>query len=361
MDFTELDSFITRFLSLGVPGCDCIILKSGKVVFRKQYGLSDPAKMIPVNGTERYHIYSCSKPITCVTALQLWEKGLFKLDDQLADYMPEFKEMLVKTPDGIVPAKNAITIRHLFSMTAGFNYNTAAPSLLKAYDETGGACPTRETMKYLAQEPLDFEPGTNWRYSLCHDVLAAFTEVISGMTFEKLVEKNIFAPLGMKNSTFLLPAAETSTVAPLFYNSGRGIIPRPVHGMLQNNYRLGAKYASGGAGAVSTVDDYSKFLEAWRTDALIKTETRRMMTTEQVTEAMYPSMWFNNNYTYGLGVRVPKPGMAVDYGWGGAAGAFLAIEPEAEISLFYAQHVLGTPNADMRYDLFNLALNCMKK
>lgn len=364
MNFDKLDHYLCAFLALGVPGCDCSVYQHGKEIFRKQYGFRDLNNRLPVEGSERYHIYSCSKPITCVAALQLWEKGLFKLDDPLAGYMPEFRDMLIRTPEGPRPAKNPITIRHLFCMTAGFDYNYASPSLRKAYDETMGCCPTRETMRYLAREPLVFEPGTSWQYSLCHDVLAAFTEVISGKNFEALLQENIFAPLGMKDTTFLLPAAEVHTVAPLYFNSSRGVLLHPQHPMQGNHFRLGARYASGGAGGVSTVNDYIKFLEAWRTDRLICRETRELMTKEHLNLEDFPSLTLaDKDYSYGLGVRVPKKGQSRirDFGWGGAAGSFLAVIPEAEVSFFYAQHLLVPPNISLLEQLPSVIMECVEE
>ena len=100
------------------------------------------------------------------------------------------------------PAKNKITIRQLFTMTAGFSYDLNSPSLKKCREETDGKCPTRIAMKYPAKEPLLFEPGYRLEYNQCHDVLAALVQVLSGMRFGEYVKKNIFDVCGMKNSAF---------------------------------------------------------------------------------------------------------------------------------------------------------------
>jgi len=211
--FENIKKICDICLELGLQGYDLIVYKDGKCVYRKFDGYSDIENKVPMNGKERYNIYSCSKPITATAALQLWEKGLFSLEDKLADYMPEFSRMTVKTDDGIKKAENPILIKHLFEMTAGFSYDVNSPSLKKCYEETNGKCPTREAMKYLAKEPLLFEPGDRWHYSLCHDVLAALVEVISGEKFEIYVKKNIFDKVGMKDTTFMLPESELSTIA----------------------------------------------------------------------------------------------------------------------------------------------------
>lgn len=353
MNFEKLEKMLDSFLALGVPGYDFIVKKGGETVYRKFNGFSNLSARIPMNGKERYHIFSCSKPITCTAALQLWEKGLFGLDDKLGDYMPEFREMTVWGEDGkIVPAKNPILIRNLFTMTAGFDYNTQSKSLLRAFDETHGACPTRETMKYLAQEPLSFEPGAMWQYSLCHDVLAAFVEVVSGKRFEEYVKENVFDPLEMNDSTFLLPRSEQNTVCTQYYQTADH--PNVVTALNNDaatlhTYRLGADYASGGAGCVSTVEDYIRFLEALRKgDEILKKDTIRMMISSQLTPEQDNTYWNKGLHNYGLGVRCPLEGVSTDFGWGGAAGAFLAVDPENDFTMFYAQHVLNSPNREYR-------------
>lgn len=301
--FEKTKAFCDSFLELGVPGFDLAVYQDGKCILRYMNGYSDLENKVKMNGSERYNIYSCSKVITCVAAMQLCERGLFSLEDKLSDYMPEFTEMTVKTENGIQKAKNPILIRHLFEMTAGFSYDCVSPQLMIARKETDGKCPTLETMKYLAKEPLLFEPGDRWEYSLCHDVLAALVEVVSGEKFETYIKKNIFNTAGMSRSTFMLPEEELNTIAEQYrfvngraVNVGKNIV----------TYKLGDEYASGGAGAISTVDDYIKFLEALRTHKLLKPETLKWMMTDRLTEWQKRTYWTKATHGYGLGVRCPK-------------------------------------------------------
>ena len=125
--FKKLDNLIDRFAELGIPAYDCIVMKDGEIVYRRMGGFSDYEGKVPVNGKERYNIYSASKPITCVAALQLLEQGKFKLTDKLSEYMPEFENMTVRTEQGPVPAENPIYIKDLFTMTSGFDYGVGWP------------------------------------------------------------------------------------------------------------------------------------------------------------------------------------------------------------------------------------------
>ena len=345
--FNELTTKLDSWIEMGIPGYDCIVYHNGECVYRHQNGYSDRENKIKMNGTEKYNIYSCSKPITCTAALQLYEKGLYKLDDKLSDYMPEFETMYVKTDDGIKKAENSITIKDLFCMTAGFSYDICSPMIELCKKETNGKCQTRELMKYLAKEPLLFEPGERYEYSLCHDVLAAFVEVLSDMRFGEYVKKHIFEPLGMNNSTFLLDDSELNTICPQYTGEKIELRERTI------DYKFGSEYESGGAGCISTVDDYIKFLEALRSYKLLKPETVKLMITDRLTDEQKCSYWPKETHGYGLGVRCPMGDKRyIDFGWGGAAGAHLTIDTQNEISIYFATHILSSPAQGLRSKIY---------
>ncbi len=280
--FEKTKALCDSFLDMGIPGFDLMVCRDGQCVLRYMGGYSDRENQIPMQGNELYNIYSCSKPITVTAAMQLWEKGLFQLDDPLSNYMPEFSHMTVQDGDTVRPAINPIRIRDLFQMTAGFSYDIHSPALEQFRADTNGRCPTRELCTALAKEPLRFEPGDQYLYSLCHDVLAALVEVISGQLFADYVKEHIFDPLGMTRSNFLLPMEDYAQAIPLYKGEGGQIILNP-NGKVPV-YRLGSEHASGGAGCVSTVEDYMKFLEALRLgDVVLKKDTIRFIQSQQLT------------------------------------------------------------------------------
>ena len=349
----ETLAMLKSFEKLGIPAMDCVVYHKGNCVFRYQSGFSDEARKKPVDGTERYNIYSCSKVITCTAVMQLVEKDVIRLDDAVYEYLPEFKNMKKLVDERLEEVKNTMTVRHLLTMTAGLTYNTASENIKRGMEETGGRMQTREAMKYLACDPLVFEPGSSWRYSLCHDVLAAIVEVASGKRFGLYVKENIFDRIGMKRSNFLLPENELPEIAAQYrfdaqsgkYNFCGPKIP----------YKLGSEYESGGAGCISTVDDYIAFLENLRSgERLLRRDTITRMTCPEISKAAetaYHQM-SRPEYSYGLGVRCPKMGSsALDWGWGGAAGAYLAIIPSLETTFFYVQHVLSSPVQQSRRNL----------
>ncbi len=346
--FEQTKALCQRFLDMGIPGFDLIVYKDGKCVLRHMGGYADPENKILMQGKEKYHIYSCSKLFTCAAAMQLWEKGMFSLEDNLSDYMPAFREMTVKTENGIKKAKNPIKIKHLFEMTAGMNYNLQSAALKEYYEACDGRCPTVELVNVMAKTPLMFEPGEGWQYSLCHDVLAALVEILSGEKFENYVKAHIFEPSGMENSDFMHPMEDWEGFMRQFrFDSKTG----KLEPWWKNTYRPGSEYASGGAGCVSTVEDYIKFLEALRVgDVILKKETIALMATDRLTPQQREMYTYRATSSgYGLGVRTPLGDpKCTEFGWGGAAGAFASVDPVNNITIYYAQQVLASPVQPLR-------------
>ena len=354
--FEQTKALCGHFLKMGIPCFDLIVYKDGECILRYMGGYADPDNKIPVKGNEKYHIYSCSKLITCAAAMQLWEKGMFSLEDDLSKYLPAFAHMTVKTENGIREAKNPIKIKHLFQMTSGMGYDMHSPVLEEYYSIPGNNCPTLETVNMFAKNPLEFEPGEGWKYSFAHDVIGALIEVLSGEKLEDYIKAHIFDPLGMEHSTFLHPIEDWEGFAKQY-------IYKPKTGEFAPIKRfwchLGKEFAGGGGGCISTVDDYIKFLEALRIgDVILKKETIALMATNHLNEKQH-SMYAARSHSggYGLGMRTPYLDPQVtEFGWGGAAGAYASVDPVNNISFYYSQHVLGAPNMHLRDWLYHTIL-----
>lgn len=353
--FETLKKWMNMAQKMGIPAMDCAVYHQGREVFRSQCGVRDE-QGTPLLGRETYNIYSCSKPITCSAALTLWEKGAFQLTDDIAEYLPEFKDMTVWKNGALCKAEKRITVRDLFTMTSGLDYDLKSPEVQRAKLETEGKCPTRETMKYVAQKPLLFEPTEGWKYGLSHDVLAVLVEVISGVRFGEYVKKQIFEPLNMKNSSYL-PTEELLLMMTEQYRYEPALGGYRNIGKETNDFRLGSQYESGGAGCISTVDDYMCFLEGLRKGQIVSLETLDRMTVDGISEQERKGYTMcARGYGYGLGVRCPLgDGSRTDFGWGGAAGAFLAVDMENEITMYHAQHVFNAPTHNIRKDLIEAA------
>ncbi len=351
--FDNLKLILDRSAALGIPCSEILVCQNGKEVFYDLRGVRD-AEGTPLRPNEKFNIYSCSKPITCAAALTLLEQGKLSLDDDLCDYIPAFGDVKVKKNGGIFKAENKIKLRNLFTMTAGLTYDMESAEIARGRADTDGACPTVRMMDYIAEMPLAFDPGDSWNYSLCHDVLAAVVEIVSDKRFGLYVKEKIFDPCGMHESTFLLPEEEVESLPAQYVHSpesGFTEISRAIR-----RYKPGYLYESGGAGCITTVRDYIKFLEAMRNEKILSRETLDLMYTDHLTDAQRAACWAPVGYGYGLGVRVPDAtGRRTDIGWGGAAGSYLALDERNGISLYYAQHVLNSPNKDLRKDIIEAA------
>lgn len=356
--FENVTKQLETYMELGVPACDCIVYHQGKCIYRKYLGYSDRKNKKKMQGKELYNVYSCSKIITCTAALMLVERGQLCLEEKLSKYLEEFEDMWVKTEQGLKKAKKSITIKDLFCMTAGFTYDIHSPELERCRIETNGKCAVLEVMKYLAKEPLIFEPGESWNYSLCHDVLAAVIEVASGMRFGEFVKENIFLPLDMKNSTYLLDDSELDKLCEqYFFDMDNKILQEYSKA---NEFKLGTEYESGGAGCITTAEDYIKFLEGLRQGKLLSCETISLMKTNQIPENKRGNYWVDE-CGYGLGVRCPKEGSSrTDFGWPGAGGAYALVDMEKELTLFYVQHVRNFYRDDLRDQLYMALLKDLK-
>jgi len=391
MDFTYLKEFMDRMAQDRTPGCAAQVYVGGERVFRYEIGYSSLETKTHLNGTEHYNIYSCSKVATCTAAAQLLERGFYLLSDPLYEYIPEFRHMSVKQADSsLVEAKNPITIGDLFSMTAGLNYDTKAIDLDEIRKQTNNNMDTLTVIRAIAKGPLDFEPGTRWQYSLCHDVLAGLVEVVSGMKFRDYVDTNIFEPLGMTRTTFhanpaiLKNMAEQYRFVPNGAESEFNIVEAQKYGSSndgtfvnvgkERHLVFGPEYDSGGAGIITTVPDYAKFLAALANNGMgltgeriLSPNTVELMKTNRLTEAQRKTMNWKQlqGYGYGLGVRtfidktVGHTCNIGEFGWGGAAGATAMVDTNANLAVFFAQHTLNPREEWYMPRLRNVVYTCL--
>lgn len=360
MSFCELEKFLEHLVTdKGIPGVDCIVYHKSRPVFRHMAGYADRDNGIKMQGKELYNLYSTSKVLTCTGALTLFEKGKFLMNDPLYEYLPEFGDVMVaeKRDNGeveLVKPKRPIIVQDLFTMSAGLSYNLGTEYINEVKEKTNGRAPTREIVKAIAKEPLGYHPGEHWGYSLAHDAIGGLIEVISGKRFGEYMRENIFEPLEMNDTGFERNDEIYSRMAAQYQFD----YDREYADEIEKTcgFQLGSEYESGGAGYVSSVEDYGRFVNAMSCggigtngNRILKSCTVNMMRMNCLDEQRLKDFnWQQMNcYGYGYGVRTMiKPeagslGSIGEFGWGGAAGTYAMIDPDRQIGVFYAQHMLN--------------------
>ncbi len=390
MDFTKLKEFMDFMAAEHTVGNTVCIYKDSKKIFEYCSGYNDYENKTPLKGDEMFYIYSCSKVATVTAMLQLVEKGIVSLSDEVAKYIPEFETMYIKDDNGSEgKATTPITIEHLFTMTSGLTYNFREKAFEKARTLTNGHFDTLTTIKCLADAELWYNPGDDWKYSLAHDVLGAVIEVATGKKFGEYMQENIFGPLeieaGYSVDKYKDRLAELYQFVPL---SGKienlveaqrrndSIEGTFINENKQNSLIYGDRYESGGAGIITTVSDYVKLASALANEGvgpngarILKSETIKMMCENHFPyEDLAQYGWSHlAGYGYGLGVRIhlnPEKSGSLsnvgEFGWCGAAGAALIADPEAKLGVFYAQHVIN-PRENFYFPrLKNAIYECLK-
>ena len=353
MNFTELTNYLSKIDTNLIPDCEIAVYKNHECLYKNSFSRPDYPKEEAKK--DLYYLFSASKVITCTAALRLVEENKIGIDDPVSRYLPEFAELYVLKGDKKVPAKNTLLIRHLFSMQGGFTYDLGYEGIRRVREESNNNASTREIVAAIAKMPLAFEPGEDYRYSLCHDILAAVVEVASGKKFSEYLNEIIFAPLEMKDFTFYPTDDVMSRFKQQYSVDPKTFTALPVEPNCP--YRLSENYESGGAGMIGSLNDYAKFADALASGEskdgyrLLRPETVALMKSNQLCEIGLNNFRTNTNnkgYGYGMGVRTLMDQKIEntlspigEFGWDGAAGAYCLIDTDNKLSIFYAQHVNG--------------------
>lgn len=353
MDFTCVKNRMHALLELGVPGCSISIRHKHKEIYRYVCGETMQNSGKAMTGDERFFIFSCTKPITMAAVMQLVERGVLKLEDEVARFLPEYADVLVDEDGKLVPLNTPITIKHLMTMSAGMDYRIHA-AIEAAGLPKDDTVTVRQVAAAMAKQPFCFQPGEKFKYSACHDVIGAVIQEATGMTFGEYLKKNIFDPLGMTHTNFDRNTGDILPQYECLEESGEVVFIDMKH-----PYNFSKNYESGGGGLVSTLDDYALFADAMACGGVGATGNR-ILTKESI-DAMrenqigkfvrdpHFSCATGPGYGYGLGVRTlvdksqGQRSPLGEFGWDGANGAFLIVDPENELSFSFMQNMRNWP------------------
>ncbi|WP_164156943.1 serine hydrolase domain-containing protein [Sandarakinorhabdus rubra] len=360
-----VQSLIDAYVKEGrVPGAVVALVEPGahRPVFLTagvtQFGGSET-----VSPDTLWRIYSMSKPITAWAVMQRVAAGDLRLDQPIAEILPEFARMSVAIDPtkGLEarPTDRPITVRHLLTHTAGFTYaiNGNGP-LEREYRRLGiqpgsvpgflqpgdGPLPDLQAMTaYLAGLPLALEPGTAWKYSVSLDVAGALLERLTGQTLDRILDQQLFSPLGMASSGFW--ARDASRLAANYFwadlETGKPTgTPTPVMPREKDGFISRPTLLSGGGGLVSSARDYARFAQMvldggeFGGRRVVPPGTAQLA----LSNLLPPGLFFEGRQGYGAGGRLtlfdtrsrdasgPNGSPALSYGWSGAAGTLFLVD-----------------------------------
>ena len=235
-----------------VPGVAVAVVNANGLIYNEAAGKSRTVTNTPMAKDTIFNMASMTKPVTSVAIMMLVDEGKLKLDDNVAKYLPQWKDPLViskyNESDASFetrPAKRPITIRHLLTHTSGIGYGFASPMLTKIMEKT---------KKTELDMPLLFDPGEGWAYGASTRVLGQVVETISGQKLDAFLESRILSPLGMHDTSYLLPETKYARVVAVNRRGGDGkFVEQPVPNKIPATVQ-------GDGGLYGTASDYGLFL-----------------------------------------------------------------------------------------------------
>ena len=350
-------------------GANMLVLKDGKEIICEEYGYRDLENKIPFSRDTIMRLYSMSKPITSAAVMILVDRGLLDLADCLCWTMPGWKPAHYINERGErVKSQNEIMIKDLMNMTSGLPYPGGEGSSAQVADifveldgrlRTDDPMTTKELCERLGKVDLCFNPGDRFMYGTSADVLGGVVENVTGMRFGRFLKENIFAPLGMSDTGFWVPEEKRGRLAKVYRtNYAEWKVEHCPTNHLGIDYRLDKEpaFESGGAGLVSTLDDYAKFATMLHNGGelngvRILSETAvKYMTSPSLSERQRRGLDWQGlgGYSYGNLMRnLVDPGQSVmfgekgEYGWDGWLGCFFANYPQSKMTI-----LIGTQRTD---------------
>lgn len=343
-----------------LSGILTMVARNGEIVHLETQGMHDREAGIPLNDDAIFRIYSMTKPITATAALMLWEQGKFHMEDPIAYYLPEFKDLKVYVSGSgeemvVEDMQAPIRVIDLFLHTAGFSYGFTNSEVDKAYRKTMSSAANMsrdELINAVAKLPLNHQPGTQWNYGISTDVLGFLVERLSGKKLGEFMQENIFGPLAMQDTGFFVAAEKADRLVQIYTANQTG------QTIVMENEPLGDFLSdpvihNGGGGLVSTAHDYLKFAQMllnggeYNGKRILGRKTVEFMTINHLPSNLIPFNQESTGEGYALAMSVTvDPGKSRflsstgNYGWGGMASTFFRVDPvENMVMISMAQFV----------------------
>ena len=378
-----INTVFTDYVTSGkLPGVVVLAARNGKVVYHQAIGMRDMENKTPMSTETIFRIASQTKAIVSVGIMMLQEEGKLLLSDPLSKYIPEFKEttVAIKEEDGgytIQNAKREIKIRDLLTHTAGIDYGYGVAAEKWKNAEMQGwyfahrTEPVLETVKKMANLPMEAHPGERYVYGYNTDILGALIEVVSGQPLDEFLKTKILNPLGMVDTHFYLPKSKASRLSVVYSQCNDSLLRAPKDGAPEfmwkdnetcvGNYQTQGQYLegprtslSGGAGLLSTSMDYAIFLQmmlnngTYNGTRILSRKSVELMTANHLDGDHYKDVKFPWDWGvgFGLGFSVTTDagdrgvlGSLGEYGWGGAYHSSYWVDPAENLVVVYFTQV----------------------
>ncbi len=362
----DLDRLLQRFVDRGIPGAALSVYRGEKKLYEGFCGHRDLARTRPLTADTLFRMHSITKVYSSLCGMMEYERGAFLMDDPVYEYLPEYRHMKlsVKQPDGswtVEDAKQPMLMKHLFNMNVGFyafDDSPTAKGLAECHEKLGGSkfqadYSLREEIRALAEVPMLFEPGTRWQYGYGIDIMAVVVEVTSGLSLGEYMKKNIFEPLGMQDTGFRFRPGWRERLAECVRRKPDGTVELCsdlLGDPLDTMYREEAAYEAADAGLLSTLGDLQVFSAmlacggTWKGERIVGRKTLELMRQDLLTVDMKKEFIGpdTKGYGYGYGVRTyvdPAAGLSSgsvgEFGWEGAAGAWMLADPAEKLSIAF--------------------------
>ncbi len=342
------------------------IAHKNKLVLMEAYGKRDIGKNLPMETDTIFRLASLSRVMTAGAILTLVDEGKMKLDDPVSKYIPEFANTpVVKSIDGdkavTEPQKRPMTVRHLFTYTAGFGSEANWPKSImpKPGEVLNPDVSLADGIRKLASYPLLTHPGDKWRYNTPGDVLGRVAEVAAGQPLDEFMKTHLYGKLGIKDTGFWTKQPER--VAAVYTTDTSGKIVQTHDADLLQTIDRPSKQMSASGGLAGTVPDYLRFAQMLVNGGtldgvrVLKPETAKAMISRQTTPEQGMTYWYDPEryqstkgyaWGYGIGVRVPgvhhqMPGIAGDAGWAGYTNTWFFVDPKNEIAAVAMTQLIG--------------------
>ncbi|WP_346861630.1 serine hydrolase domain-containing protein [uncultured Draconibacterium sp.] len=331
-----------------IAGFSTLVIKNGQEVQRANIGYANIENQKPLESDAIFRIFSMTKPVTAVALMTLFDEGKFQLDDKVSKYIPEFEEIKVYTPteDGFTlePQQNEMTIRNLLTHTSGisygWDYDSYVDSVYRARNVGGWDGTIGEKMKLLGDIPLNFQPGTEWKYGLSIDVAGYLVEVFSGEPMDEYFRKTIFEPLKMKDAGFYVPENKHDRLCDVYNVDENGVLKLETGGLAEG-FKHPVTLFSGGGGMVASIDDYARFCQMLLNGGelddvrILSEDAVNLIMTNQLPET---ATYDEGKTGFGLSGTVnPESG---EYSWAGMASTNFWINPETDLIIISCTQLL---------------------